>query len=80
MYLGVIAMIFSWIMTSKFSKVDDIFNRMEVIDRKIVTLIGSNEKIRKSERTQFRFEFNCVAAATVAYVTTSVYDIGMYPP
>lgn len=80
MYLGVFAMIYSWLMTNKFSKLDVIFDRISAVDRDIIKLIGNNEKIRRSERILFRYEFSCVASVTVAYVITSVYDIWMYPP
>ncbi|XP_055295136.1 gustatory and pheromone receptor 33a-like [Sitodiplosis mosellana] len=80
MYCGAMIMICSWLMTLKFPKLDDIFNQMSAIDREIVQLFGNNEKIRKSERILFQFEFTCVASATVAYVVIGVYDIWMYPP
>lgn len=81
MYLGVFVMIYGWRMTNKFPKLDEIFDRVTIVDHEISKLLGSNEKIRKSERTQFQFESTCMVAITVAYIIISVYDIWfMYPP
>lgn len=81
MYLGVFMMIYGWRMTYKFPKLDEIFDRVTTVDHEIVKLLGNNEKIRKSERIQFHFEFICMASITVSYIITSLYDIWfMYPP
>lgn len=80
MYCGAIIMMYSWVLTLKFPKLDEIFQQMSAVDREIVQLFGNDEKIRMSQRNLFRFEFSCVASATVVCSLTGVYDIWMYPP
>lgn len=72
-------MISGWYMTSKFSQLDTIFNRITEIDREIIKLLESKEKIRKSERIQFRFEIICVVTVTVWFIISILYDIWTYP-
>lgn len=81
MYLGVVIMCYCWRMTHHFPKLDEIFERITICDDEIAKLLGNNEKIRKAQHVQFRFEFICMGAITISYVLTSIYDIiFMYPP
>lgn len=80
MYFGAIVIMYSMQMIYKFRKLDEIFDRIDAVDREIVKLLGNNEKIRKSEHIQFHFEFCCVAAITISFIVTSIYDIWIYPP
>lgn len=79
MYLGVMNVISGWYMTSQFSQLDTIFNRITEIDREIIKLLESKEKIRKSERIQFRFEIICVVTVTIWFIISILYDIWTYP-
>lgn len=79
MYLGVMNVISGWYMTSKFPQLDTIFNRITEIDREIIKLFESKEKIRKSERIQFRFEIICVVTVTIWFIISILYDIWTYP-
>lgn len=79
MYLGVMNVIFGWYMTSKFIKLDTIFDRIVEIDREMSKVIGNKEKIRNIKRFHVRFEIICIITFTVSFVISVLYDIWTYP-
>lgn len=79
MYLGLMSLISGLYITHKLPRLDPIFSRISAIDRDITKLLISNEKMRKSERHQFRFEMACVVWLSVSFIITTIYDIWMYP-
>lgn len=79
MYLGLMSLISALYMTHKLPRLDTIFGRISAIDREITKLLKSNEKIRKSNGHQFRFELACVVWLTISFIITTAYDCSMYP-
>lgn len=79
-YLGVVLALFCVYTVLTFYRMENHINRIVSVDRELIKLLGSSDKIQLITRTQRRFEIICVTSFTILYIISSGYDFWISPP
>lgn len=80
LYLGGILIFFDIYMAIKLYHYDIFTSKISAIDQDLIKLFGSDDKLRKAHRTQFRFEVICITIFSILYLISNIYDSWAYPP
>lgn len=80
LYLGGILIFFDIYMAIKLYHLDIFTSKISAIDQDLIKLFGSDDKLRKAHRIQFRFEVICIIVFSILYLLSNVYDSWAYPP